>query len=220
MTLELIIGDKAFSTWSLRPWLVLKRAGAEFAETQILLDKADTTSLIRRHNPAGKVPALRVDGEVIWDSLAICEWAADHWPRAKLWPANGPARWMARSLVAEFHSGYPALRTECSMGPEHPMVGPGGPMRPVSSAVGGEVIRLIDSIRQAKGRFGGDGPWLFGDWTIADAFYTPVATRIRRYGIDLSDHGDHDAVVRGYFDALLNDPLFLEWERAGLAERR
>jgi glutathione S-transferase len=127
MTLELIIGDKAFSTWSLRPWLVLKRAGADFTEIQILLDQPDTTALIRRHNPTGKVPALKVDGEVIWDSLAICEWAADRWPKARLWPDDGPARWMARSLVAEFHAGYPALRNECSMGPDHPMVGAGGP---------------------------------------------------------------------------------------------
>ena len=217
--MELVIGDKAFSTWSLRPWLVLKRAGAAFGEIQIFLDQPDTTAEILRHSPNGKVPALKVDGEVIWDSLAIAEWCAERYPEANLWPAEDKARWMARSVVAEFHSGFPALRNECAMGPNHPMVGPGGPMRPVTGAVGAEVARFIQTIRTARGRFGRGGPYMFGEWSIADAFYTPVATRVRRHGIDLAGHGD-DGVVKAYFDRLLDEPDFLEWERAGLAERR
>lgn len=218
--MELIIGDKAFSTWSLRPWLILKRAGATFGEIQIFLDQPNTTAEILRHSPTAKVPALKVDGEVIWDSLAIAEWCAEQFPEANLWPADARARAMARSVVAEFHAGFGALRNECSMGPDKPMVGPGGPMRPVSGAVGQEIARLIEMIRTARGRFGAGGPYMFGQWSIADAFYTPVATRVRRHGIDLASHGDEGAVVRAYFDMLLNEPDFLEWERAGLAERR
>ena len=108
--MELVIGDKLYSTWSLRPWLVLKRCGADFTETVIRLNQPDTAEQIALHSPAGRVPVLKVDGETIWDSLAISVWCAERYPEAGLWPADAHARWQARSVVCEMHSGFMALR--------------------------------------------------------------------------------------------------------------
>lgn len=215
--MRLIIGDKAFSTWSLRPWLVLKRCGAPFEETVIHLDQPDTAAQIARHSPSGKVPVLEVDGEAVWDSLAICVWAAERYPEARLWPAEAHARWMARSAVCEMHSAFMALRGECGMGRDHPMVGPPGEPKVVSEALAGDLRRLVTLWGEARRRFGAEGPYLFGRWSIADAFFTPVACRIRHYQLNLADHGD-DGTAEGYAHALLAQPDFLEWERAGLAE--
>lgn len=211
--MKLVIGDKAYSTWSLRPWLVLKRAGAEFEEVVVPLNRPDTAEAIARHSPAGRVPVLEVEGVTIWDSLAISVWAAERFPEAGLWPRDAHARWVARSVVCEMHSGFAALRTEGSMGPDHPMVGPGGPETTPSEAVAADLRRLIGMWTDARARFGGAGPWLFGEWSIADAFFTPVAARIRRYGWALARLGD-DGTARAYVEALLAQPDFLEWEAA------
>lgn len=215
--MELILGDKAYSTWSLRPWLILMRAKARFSERIIRLNQHDTAAQIALYAPAGKVPALKVEGQTIWDSLAIAEWAAERWPEAKLWPVDDHARWAARSVVCEFHSAFSALRTECAMGPEHMMAGPGRSDPPQSEAVAADVRRLVEVFVQMRGRFGAGGPWLFGEWSIPDAFFTPVAARIRHYQIDLAAHGDTDGVARAYVDALLNQPDFIEWCEDGLA---
>ena len=121
--MELVIGDRAYSTWSLRPWLVLKRCGADFTTTEVRLNRDDTAEQIARHSPSGKVPVLKVEGETIWDSLSISVWCAERYPNAKLWPADAHARWMARSVTCEMHSAFMTLRNECGMGPDHPMVG-------------------------------------------------------------------------------------------------
>ena len=218
--MELIVGNIAFSTWSLRPWLVLKRCGADFTLTEIPLYGDGWKDRLAEVSPSGKVPLLKVDGETIWDSLAISVWAAERYPQAGLWPKDASARWLCRSVVCEMHSGFGALRTDCSMGPDahgviHTMVGPDRAEPPTSEAVATDVRRLVEIMVTMRGRFGANGPYLFGDWSMADAFLTPVACRFRHYQIDLAAHGETDGVAAAYVAALLRQPDFLDWtERA------
>jgi len=204
--MELVIGDKAWSTWSMRAWLVLKHVGAEFTEIPVPLRQGPVTeAAIGRYSPSGHVPAL-IDGElVVWDSLAICERLAELFPQAKLWPTDPAARALARAAASEMHSGFQSLRGECPMDlTAEPRVAE------LSEATHKDlrrIARLFDSMLQ---RFG--GPWLGGaDWGIADAFYTPLATRLRTYGVRLSDHGDTGA-GGAYAARLLETPEFLAWE--------
>lgn len=213
--MELIIASRRFSTWSLRPWLVLKRAGADFSVREVDIYRADKAEL-KAVSPSGFVPLLRVDGELIWDSLAIADWCVERFPDAGLWPSDDKARWLARSATCEMHSGFQALRTECGMNPEHPMVGPERSDPPTSAAVAGDVRRLVSLWREMRDRFGAGGDYLFGDWSIPDAFFTPVAARIRHFQIDLAAHGD-DGTARAYVDALLAQPDFAEWTQEALA---
>ncbi len=209
--MELIIGTRKWSTWSLRPWLALKRTGAAFSETVITLREAGVTEEIAKHSPSGKVPVLR-DGELlIWDSLAICEYLADKFPEAALWPAELEARALARAASAEMHSGFPSLRGECPMD-----IG----LRTVidlAEATRDDIRRIVFLWNDLRGRYGAHGPFLLGQWSIADAFYTPVATRFRSYGVKPSDFGDTGA-AGAYVETLLTTPEFLEWEQAALAE--
>lgn len=210
--MELVIGDRAYSTWSLRPWLVLKRCGADFTTTEVKLNRPETAEQIALHSPSGKVPVLKVKDETIWDSLSIALWCVERWPEANLWPKEPRARAMARSVTCEMHSAFLTLRTECGMGPDHPMVGDPGPAHAPSEALAAELRRLVEMWREARERFGGAGDYLFGDWSIADAFFTPVAARIRHYRLDLAAHGD-DGTAAAYVRTLLGDPDFLEWEQ-------
>ena len=214
--MELIVGNKAFSTWSLRPWLVLKRCGAEFTVREIPLYGPDTARLLAEHSPSGKVPVLKVDGETIWDSMAICVFAAERYPQAALWPADAHARWLARSVACEMHSSFMGLRNECGMGPDaagviHTMVGPDRAPPPTSEAVAADLRRFVAIVRQMRSRFGQGGVYLFGEWSIPDAFLTPLAARVRHYQIDLAAHGDTDGVTAAYVAELLQQPDFLEW---------
>lgn len=211
--MELVIGDKAYSTWSLRAWLVLKRCGARFDETVIALNRPDTAARIAEHSSTGKVPVLKVKGETLWDSLAIAVWCAERYPDAGLWPADAHARWLARSVACEMHSGFMALRTVCGMGPDHTMVGLDRSNPPVDPAVAAEVRRLVEIFRAMRARFGSGGDYLFGAWSVPDAFFTPIAARIRHFQIDLETHGDEDGVAQAYVDTLLVQPDFLEWSR-------
>ena len=213
--MKLVIGDKAYSTWSLRPWLILKRCGADFEEVVVPLNRPDTAEAIARHAPAGKVPALQVEGVTIWDSLAIALWAEERFSDAALWPADPHVRWVARSAVCEMHSAFGTLRNDLGMGPEHPMVGEPGEAHVPSEALSADIRRMATLWKDARGRFGRGGPFLFGDWSIADAFFTPVAARFRHFRIDLKAHGD-DGSAADYMDMLLNQKDFLEWEAAGL----
>ncbi|MCR5879190.1 glutathione S-transferase family protein [Phenylobacterium sp. J367] len=210
--MELVIGTKAWSTWSLRPWLVAKRAGADFTETLIPLRQADnqTEAEIRPHSPSGLVPALKVDGLTIVDSLAICEFLAERYPQANLWPKDEGARALCRAAAAEMHSGFASLRGECPMDlAAEPRAAE------LSEATHKNIRRIVALWLELLGRHG--GPFLGGtDWGIADAFYTPVATRFRTYGVRLSDYGD-DGRAGEYAARLLEQPEFLEWERAAKA---
>lgn len=210
--MELAIGDKNLSSWSLRPWLVLKRTGAPFVERLIRLDREDTTALIRQVSPTGQVPALVTDeGFAVWDSLAISEHLAERYPEARLWPERADARALARAAACEMHAGFAPLRKE------HPMNLKRRTTKAPSTEVSANLRRLVALWRDLRGRFGADEPWLCGTWSIADAFYTPVATRIRTYGLDLAAHGD-DGTAQAYVEALLAQPDFLAWEADALAD--
>ena len=209
--MQLVIGTKSWSTWSLRPWLVLKRTGQPFEERLIRLRWDGAADAIRSVSASGKVPVLRDGDETIWDSLAICEYLNERFPEARLWPADAVARAMARSVTAEMHSSFQALRSACPMDLALRMTAE------LDAATAADVRRIVVLWRECRRRFGGDGPWLFGAWSIADAFYAPVATRFRSYGVDLAAHGD-DGTAAAYVATALADPDFLSWEADALAE--
>ena len=214
--MELVIGNMSFSTWSLRPWLVLKRCGADFTVREVPLYGPESPAALAEASPTGKVPVLNVDGVTIWDSMAICVFAAERFPNAKLWPADAHARWLARSVACEMHSGFGAMRSECGMGPDaaeiiHTMVGPDRAPAPTSESVAADVRRFVAIVTEMRARFGAGGPYLFGEWSMPDAFFTPLATRFRHYQIDLKAHGDSDGVATAYVAELLQQPDFLEW---------
>ncbi len=210
--MELVVGTKRWSTWSLRPWLALKHTGATFTETLVGLrqDEGRTEAAILPHSPSGLVPVLKDGGLTVWDSLAICEYLAEKFPAAKLWPDDPAMRAMARAAAAEMHSGFQSLRGECPMALEaEPKV------TSLSEATQKNVRRIVALWSDLLGRSG--GPFLAGEWSIADAFYTPVATRFRTYGVHLSDYGD-DGTCGAYATRLLATPEFREWEAAARAE--
>ncbi|MGA0599384.1 glutathione S-transferase family protein [Caulobacter sp. KR2-114] len=210
--MELLIGDKLWSSWSLRPWLALKRTGQPFTETLIRLRREDTGDKARAAgSPTGQIPVLRDGAVTIWDSLAICEYLADKAPQAKLWPADPVARALGRAAAAEMHGGFTSLRGECPMDLSLKTVAE------LSEATQGNIRRISQLWNDLLGRFG--GPYLLGEWSIADAFYAPVATRFRSYGVHLSDYGD-PGPAGAYCERLLQLPEFLEWEAAALADAR
>jgi glutathione S-transferase len=206
--MELVIGTMAWSTWSMRPWLVAKRAGAEFTEILVELRQENNASeaQILAHSPSGLVPALKDGDLTIVDSLAICEYLAEKFPRALLWPHDPVRRALARAAAAEMHSGFASLRGECPMDlAATPRVAE------LSEATQKNIRRIVRLWNDMLARF--DGPFLAGDWSIADAFYTPVATRLRTYGVHLSDYGD-TGPAGGYAGRLLATPEYLAWEAA------
>ena len=200
----LLVGNKNYSSWSLRPWLAMKVLGIEFDEVRIPLYQPESKMAILRYSPAGKVPCL-VDGSIrVWDSLAILEYLAE--ARRDLWPEAPAARALARSVCAEMHSGFSNLRQHMSMNirKRHPGKG----RTPESEA---EARRVIDIWSDCRTRFGAPGPFLFGRFSAADAMYAPVALRFRTYDVDLP------AVARAYSDTILALPAMREWIEA--AER-
>jgi len=207
--MEIVVGTKKWSSWSMRPWLALKHTGEPFDETLVQLRHAEESEAeIRRHSPSGLVPVLKDGGVTVWDSLAICEYLAERYPAAGLWPTDPVARALGRSAAAEMHAGFTALRGECPMELDTLKV------MEISEATQKNVRRLVELWTELLTRFG--GPFLVGEWSIADAFYTPVATRIRSYGIDLAAHGD-DGRCAAYAHRLLEAPQYLAWERSALA---
>jgi glutathione S-transferase len=211
--MELLIGDKDWSSWSMRPWLVLRRAAAPFTETLVSLRQPDTGArILAAGSPNGRVPVLREGDVTIWDSLAICEYLAERFPQAGLWPADPTARALARSACAEMHSGFHSLRGELSMdlARREPAT--------LVPATEDDVERVVALWLDLLARFG--GPFLAGShWTIADAFFTPVATRLRSYEVKIADYGDSGA-AGAYAERLLAEPDYLDWERDALAHRR
>ena len=203
--MEIVIGTKNWSTWSLRPWLALKRCGVDFVETLVPLRWDTSSEAIAVHSPTGLVPVLKDGGLTVWDSLAICEYLNDRFPEAKLWPADPTARALARSATAEMHSGFGALRKECPMEIDA--------VRSVelTPAAEANIRRIVALWSQLRAAYQAQGPFLVGGWSIADAFYTPVATRFRTYGIDLAAYGD-EGLAAAYCETLLSTPEFLEWQ--------
>lgn len=208
--MEILIGDKNISSWSMRPWLVLKRTGAPFTETMVRLRQTSSyDEIIAAGSPSGMVPVLKDDALVVWDTLAICEHLNERFPAAKLWPADLARRALGRAAAAEMHSGFASLRGEC------PMDITGRSSTDVSPATAADIRRIVALWNDLLKRFG--GPFLLGDWSIADAFYTPVATRFRSYDQRLTDFGDQGA-AGVYATGLLETAEFLEWERGAVAE--
>jgi len=205
--MELVIGTKAWSTWSMRPWLVLKKTGAPFSETLIQLRQENNMSAeaIKPHSATGLVPALKDGDLTVCDSLAICEYLAERFPDAGLWPKDAATRALARSAAAEMHAGFSSLRSECPMD----LTAPIGAVA-LSDATQKDIRRIAALWNALLTRFG--GPYLAGpEWGIADAFFTPVATRLRTYGVRLSDYGDTGLGAQ-YAERLLQRPEFLAWQ--------
>ena len=205
--LTLIIGNKNYSSWSLRPWLLLRQAGIPFEEVRIPLYAPGSTEALAAWSPSGKVPALH-DGDLrVWDSLAICEYLAERFPEKQLWPADAAARAVARSVSAEMHAGFAALRQHMSMNIRARRPGQG--RTPECLA---DVERILAIWTDCRARFGSGGDFLFGRFSIADAMYAPVALRFQTYGVALT------GAAKDYADAVLALPAVREWVADGVAE--
>ena len=206
--LTLYIGNKNYSSWSLRPWLALKQAGIAFDEVVVPLYRPESKAAILAFSPSGKVPALKRGALLVWDSLAICEYLAEAFPAARLWPSDPAARAAARAASAEMHSGFQALRAQLPMNVRAHL--PGRPLSPEAAA---DIARIAALWRDCRDRFGaGGGDFLFGTFTIADAMYAPVASRFRTYAVALPPD------AQAYRDALLGLPAMQEWTAAARAE--
>ena len=204
---KLIIGNKNYSSWSLRSWLLLREAGIDFDEQRILLDMADTPAEIAAVNPGGTVPALQLGELTVWDTLAIAETAAERWPEKKLWPEDADVRAFARSICAEMHSGFPMLR-DCMPMNCRAM----GRKVPLPDALTDEIDRVIAIWSECHRRYSGDGGWLFGDFGVADAMYAPVVLRFRTYGINLPESAGF------YPQRILESEAMQEWLAAAECE--
>jgi glutathione S-transferase len=205
--LILLIGNKNYSSWSLRPWIAMKVAGIAFEERLVSLDAADFHDRVREASPTGKVPAL-ADGDTrVWESLAILEYLAEARPAARLWPAQPQARALARSVASEMHSGFPALRRHFPMNVRRPV----RHRDPTPEAQAD--IRRIDALwTDSRARFGGEGPFLFGAFGAADAMYAPVVSRFQTYEVPVSPS------ARAYMESVLALPAWVEWARAAAEE--
>jgi glutathione S-transferase len=208
----LVIGDKNFSSWSLRPWLAMKHCGIPFAEERIRLRQPDSKPEILRHSPAGKVPALKTRLGLVFESLAILEFLAERHPEHKLWPQDEEARAAARSVASEMHAGFATLRNEMPMDLLGRLPSP-----PMSAGLEADIRRIAAVWNDTRMRFGRGGPFLFGDFSNADAMYAPVATRFRTYGVDLSRFGD-DSTGTAYADAILALPAMADWTEGAQLE--
>ncbi|MBI5163724.1 MAG: glutathione S-transferase family protein [Magnetospirillum sp.] len=198
--LTLVVGSRRYSSWSLRPYLALAAAGAAFDTVDIALRQPDTKANILAWSPSGKVPLL-VHGPVkIWDSLAICEYVAELFPAARLWPAAREARAVARSVSAEMHAGFPNLRNACAMD-----LALDAPLTEIPPEVGAELARIAALWSDCRARFGAGGPFLFGAFTIADAMWAPVVTRVHTYHLPV------DEVGAAYCRAVLALPALAAW---------
>jgi glutathione S-transferase len=207
--MKLLIGNKCYSSWSLRAWLLMRATGIAFTEQLVLLDEPGFKDAIFAAAPGsgGTVPTL-IDGEIaVWETLAICEYLHDTQPQAGIWPRDKAARAHARAISSEMHAGFTALRGACPMNLGKRFAAHGrGP------GVARDVERLTGLWRQARERFGAGGPFLYGTFSAADAMYAPVVTRLDTYGIAV------DPVSRDYMKAVLALPAYREWLAAALAE--
>lgn len=205
MSLTLYVGNKRYSSWSLRPYLALAHTGLAFETKLILLDRPTTRAEIAAVTPAGRLPVLDHDGVVIWDSMAICEYLHELAPAAQLWPVDRARRGHARAISAEMHAGFTALRGNMPMDLCADKAGQGHTPEALA-----DVRRVCEIWRGALTASG--GPFLFGGFTIADAMFAPVTTRFTTYGVDL------DATCRAYVDAVAALPAMVAWRRDAAAE--
>ena len=202
-TPHIYLGNLTYSSWSMRPWLVLKRSGLAFDDTMLPLRTDEFAAKIDALSPTRLVPVLHVEGRKITDSLAISEWAAEQVP--SLWPSDPLTRAAARSATSQMHSGFQMIRSQFPVNLRR-----SAPRPDVSEETLAEIDKMQDVWARCLNTSG--GPFLFGDWSIADAFFTPVATRFRSYHIELRPD------MQAYCDRLLGEPEFLEWERRARQE--
>jgi glutathione S-transferase len=204
MPLQLIIGNKNYSSWSLRPWLAMKVAGIAFAEVLISLDAPDFKAQVTARSGAGKVPVL-IDGDIhVWESLAILEYLAERFPG--LWPAQEAARAHARAIAAEMHAGFLPLRRQLPMNIRRPV------SRRTLEGAASDVSRIDVIWNECRKKFGGDGPFLYGAFCAADAMYAPVVWRFHTYAVEVS------TTARAYVDAVMALPASQEWREAARRE--
>ena len=207
MALTLLIGNKNYSSWSLRPWIAMKAAGIAFAEIVVSLDDADFKKTVQKISPAGKVPALADDGVQVWESLAILEHLAEKFPAAGRWPSDPAARAHARAISCEMHAGFVALRRECPMNFWRSVKA-----HALSADALANVARIDAMWTQCRTRFGQSGPFLFGTFGAADAMYAPVVSRFATYAVEVAP------VSRAYMAAVTALPAWAAWKEAALAE--
>ena len=207
MDLALVIGNKNYSSWSLRPWLALKQAGIPFRELRIPLYTDTTRAEIRKYSPSGKVPALLDGGLTVWESLAIGEYLADKFPEKQFWPTDAAARALARAVSCEMHAGFSALRTHMSMNCRKHLPGKGR-----TPEVLKDIERIAALWNDCRARFGRGGDFLFGRFSIADAMYAPVALRFVTYAVEL------DPVSTAYVNTVTAMPAIRQWIADARAE--
>jgi glutathione S-transferase len=204
---KLIIGNKNYSTWSLRPWLLLREAGIDFEEQRILLDTDDTAYEIAAFNAGRTVPILQLGDLTVWDTLAICETVAERWPDKKLWPDDADTRAYARCISAEMHSGFSVLR-QCMPMNCRAM----GRKVPLPDELIDDIDRILAIWSHCHRHFSGDSGWLFGDFSVADAMFAPVVLRFRTYGVNLPESAGF------YPHRVLESKAMQEWLAAAECE--
>ena len=206
--LKLVIGSKTYSSWSLRPWLLLRYHNVAFREIPIALNQPDTKSRIAEHSPSGKVPVLLNGPEKIWDSLAICEYAAETLKLPAAWPSDITLKFQARSLACEMHSSFADLRSElpmdCRRAPSP---------QDFSSAAAADIARVREIWKNCRTAHARNGDWLFGKFGIVDAFFAPVVLRLHSYAVPV------DGVERDYMNTVLHLPALREWLGAAMLEQ-
>jgi glutathione S-transferase len=203
----LVIGNKNYSSWSMRPWLAMKQAGIVFDEVRVPLFEDGYKTRIEQYSPAGKVPVLVAGNITIWDSLAICEFLAERHPEKRLWPADLAARAQARAICAEMHAGFPALRNAMPMNIRSSHPGKG-----MTLEAKGDINRITTIWEQCREKYGSGGELLFGHFSSADAFYAPVVSRFQTYAVELP------RVAQAYADAVLRLSAMQEWITAAREE--
>jgi glutathione S-transferase len=206
MALKLILGNKNYSSWSLRPWIAMRHAGLDFEEEVIPLYEPGSRERILRYSPTGKVPVL-IDGDMtVWESLAILDHLAERFPKTQLWPDDPQARAHARAISAEMHAGFGPLRRHCPMNMRRTR------KRDLTAEVDADVTRISEIWTDCRARFGEGGPFLFGRFSAADAMYAPVVSRFASYEIGVG------AACEAYMAAMIALPAWQEWRAAGIAE--
>ena len=205
--MQLVIANKNYSSWSMRPWVLLREAGIAFEEVLLKFGDSGPAKGVERYSPTGKVPVLVIDGQPVWDSLAIAETVAERYPDKQLWPADAGARRVARSICAEMHSGFPALRSAMPMNIRSRYPGKG--LTPASRR---DIERIVQIWTTCRSQHGAAGALLFGRFSVADAYYAPVVTRFQTYAVSLP------SAAQAYCDAVLALRAVREWMDAARRE--
>jgi glutathione S-transferase len=205
--LKLVVANKLYSSWSLRPWAVLKAFDIPFEEIVIPLRQQDSRERLLEYSPSGKVPVLVHGDVIVWESMAIIEYLAEAFPDHAVWPREAKARAHARAIANEMHGGFQPLRQACPM-----HLGARFATPPLTDSLKANIDRIEDIWSGARNRFGAGGPYLFGAFTAADAMYLPIVTRFETYGVPVRE------ATRAYMDTMLAHPAFVDWRASALEE--